>query len=443
MTKSFRPWQVDQNLLLPPSVHDFVPAGHVAHFVRDLVREELDLSAITDSYSEVRGYPPYDPWMMTALLLYGYAQGIYSSRRLARACEERVDFLAITALNRPDFRTIADFRKRHLEALSGLFVQVLELCRQAGLVKLGHVALDGTKLKANASKHKAMSYSRMARKEAELAAEVEGWLAEADAADAAEDARHGADKRGDETPEWMANKAKRLAKIREAKAALEAEAKAEAARKAEQEAQEPKKRRGGRKPKTEPGTPKDKAQRNFTDPESRIMKGRDGFIQGYNAQAAVDAASQVVVAQDLSNGAADSGQLVGMMDKVKANSGRYPEQMSADSGYCSEDNIQAMEDRRIEAFIATGRQKHGTPAADGGKAQMPKTEEMRERLREGGFEGPYRLRKQTVEPVFGQIKQARGFRQFLMRGLEKTKAEWAMLCTVHNMLKLAGARAAA
>jgi transposase len=441
MKKSFRPWQVDQNLLLPPSVHDFVPAGHVAHFVRDLVREELDLSAITDSYSEARGYPPYDPWMMTALLLYGYAQGIYSSRRLARACEERVDFMAVTALNQPDFRTIADFRKRHLGALSGLFVQVLELCRKAGLVKLGHVALDGTKMKANASKHKAMSYGRMVKKEAELAAEVEGWLAAAEAADAQDDARHGADKRGDETPEWMANKAKRLEKIREAKAALEAEAKAEAERKAAEKAAQPGKNRGGRKPKTEPGMPRDKAQRNFTDPESRIMKGHDGFIQGYNAQAAVDASSQVIVAQDLSNGAADSGQLVGMMDKVKANSGRYPEQMSADSGYCSQDNIGAMEDRGIEAFIATGRQKHGTAAADGGKAQTPKIEEMRERLREGGFESPYRLRKQTVEPVFGQIKQARGFRQFLMRGLEKTKAEWAMLCTVHNMLKLAGARA--
>ena len=443
MKKTFRPWQVDQNLLLPPSVHDFVPAGHVAHFVRDLVREELDLSAIVDSYSEARGYPPYDPWMMTALLLYGYAQGVYSSRRLARACEERVDFMAVVALNQPDFRTISDFRKRHREALSGLFVQVLELCRQAGLVKLGHVALDGTKLKANASRHKAMSYGRMAKKEAELAAEVEGWLDAAAAADAQEDDRHGGDQRGDETPEWMASKARRLAKIREAKAALEAEAKAEAERKAAEKAAQPGKNRGGRKPKTPPGTPRDKAQRNFTDPDSRIMKGHDGFIQGYNAQAAVDAASQVIVAQDLGNGAADSGQLVGMMDKVKTNSGRYPEQMSADSGYCSQDNITAMEDRGIEAFIATGRQKHGTAAADGGKAKAPKIEEMRERLRQGGFEGPYRLRKQTVEPVFGQIKHARGFRQFLMRGLENAKAEWAMLCTVHNMLKLAGARAPA
>jgi transposase len=418
-----------------------VPADHPAHFVRELVREALDLSAITDSYEEARGYPPYDPSMMTALLLYGYSRGVYSSRRLARACAERLDFMAVTALNRPDFRTIADFRRRHLEALSGLFVQVLHLCRKAGLATLGHVALDGTKIKANASKHKAMSYGRMKKAEADLEAEVAGWLKAAAAADTEEDAALG-ERRGDEMPGWVADKTRRLAKIRAARAALEAEAKAKAEENAAAE-QVSQRRRGGRKPTTPPGTPKDKAQRNFTDPESRIMKGRDGFIQGYNAQAAVDGDNQIIVAHGLTDCAADSGQLIPMIDALIANTGQTPLQASADSGFCSEANIQAMEDRKIDAFIATGRQKHGQAAADGGTSTRAKTVEMRERLRAGGFDSPYRLRKQIVEPVFGQIKQARGFRQFLMRGITKVTAEWAMLCTVHNILKLAGIKATA
>jgi transposase len=435
MSKSFRPWLVDQLHLLPSAVTDFVPPGHVAHFVRDVVREQLDLSAMLATYGEERGYPPYDPAMMTALLLYGYSRGVYSSRKLARACEERLDFMAVTAMNRPDFRTISDFRKRHLAALSGLFVQVLRLCQEADLVELGHVALDGTKIKANASKHKAMSYGRMKKAEADLAHEVAGWLKAAEATDNGEDKEHGADRRGDEMPEWVANKAKRLEKLRAAKAALEAEAKA----KAEEKAKEAPRTRGGRKPKTPPGTPADKSQRNFTDPESRIMKGRDGFIQGYNAQAAVDSKTQVIVAHGLTDCAADSGQLIPMSDAVKANTGHAPAQISADSGYCSEANIAALDERKVDAYIATGRQKHGEPAADGGsdKRNGPQVEAMRQKLREGGFESPYRLRKQIVEPVFGQIKHARGFRQFLMRGINNVTGEWAMLCTVHNLLKLA------
>jgi transposase len=444
MSKTFRPWLVDQPQLLPPSVLEFVPEGHVAHFVRNLVRDELDLSAILAAYGEERGYPPYHPVMMTALLLYGYSRGVYSSRRLERACSERLDFLAVTAMNRPDHRTICAFRRRHLAALSDLFVQVLKLCQAAGLVQLGHVALDGTKIAANASKHKAMSYGRMKKAEAELKAEVDAWLAAAEAADAEEDARFGA-ARGDEMPEWVKDKARRLEKIREAKAALEAEATAEqAAKDAAQAARAKPPRKGGRKPETPPGTPKDKAQRNFTDPESRIMKGKDGFIQGYNAQAAVDAKAQVIVAHGLTDNAADAGQLIPMADAVEANTGAKPAQLSADSGYCSEENLAALEARRITGFVATGRQKHGQAAADGGEARKkgPEVEAMRERLREGGFESPYRLRKQTVEPVFGQIKHARGFRQFLMRGLAKVSGEWAMLCTAHNLLKLAAARVA-
>jgi transposase len=459
MSKTFRPWPVDQAQLLPPSVSDFVPAGHVAHFVRDLVREQLDLSAITETYSELRGYPPFDPVMMTALLLYSYSQGVYSSRRMARACEERLDFLAVTAMNRPDHRTIAKFRRRHLSALGGLFVQVLRLCQKAGMADLGHVALDGTKIKASASKRKAMSYERMLKAEPQLQAEVDAWLAAAERADEAEDAELG-EARGDEMPDWVADKTRRIAKIKEAKAALEAEAKVQAKAKAKAAAErallkEQRKRKGRpAEPKAKPAppvadaepepTPQPKAQRNFTDPESRIMKGPDGFLQGYNAQAAVDAKAQIIVAHGLSDCSADSGQLEPMVKAIRANTGRNPAEFSADAGYCSDANLQALDKQKINAFVATGRQRHGQPAADGGAPSKPgsRVEKMRAKLRKDGFDSPYRLRKQTVEPVFGQIKQARGFRQFLLRGRVKVAGEWAMICTVHNLLKLAGNRLA-
>ena len=441
---------------------DFVPAGHVSHFVRDLVREQLDLSAITGAYSELRGYPPFDPVMMTALLLYAYSQGVYSSRRMARACEERLDFLAVTAMNRPDHRTIAKFRRRHLSALSGLFVQVLRLCQKAGMAELGHVALDGTKIKANASKRKAMSYERMLKAEPQLKAEVDAWLAAAEQTDEAEDAALG-EARGDETPDWVADKTRRIAKIQEAKAALEAEAQAQARAKAKAAAdrallKEQRKQRGRPSPPKAPPqpkpaaeaaaepkpTPSPKAQRNFTDPESRIMKGADGFLQGYNAQAAVDAKAQIIVAHGLSDCSADSGQLAPMVKAIRANTGRNPAQFSADAGYCSDANLAALAKQKINAFIATGRQRHGQPAAAGGAPSKPgsRIEAMRAKLRKDGFGSPYRLRKQTVEPVFGQIKHARGFRQFLLRGRAKVADEWAIICTVHNLLKLAGNRLA-
>jgi transposase len=267
MTKSFRPWRVNEAWLLPPSVQEFVPEGHAAHLVRDIVTEELDLAAILSPYTEPRGYPPYHPAMMVALLLYAYSRGVYSSRRIARACEERLDFQAVAALDRPDFRTISEFRRRHLAALADLFVQVLALCRRAGLVGLGHVALDGTKLRANASKHKAMSYARMGPAEADLAAEVEGWLAQAEGTDAEEDAALGADRRGDEMPAWMRDKRRRLERIRAAKAELEAEAQAAEAAKPDPgcKADGSPRRRRGRKPKHPPGVPKPDAQCNFTD----------------------------------------------------------------------------------------------------------------------------------------------------------------------------------
>lgn len=434
--KTFRAWDVEQTWMFPPSVQDLVPAGHLAHLVRDTVRHLLDLSEILDCYSEERGYPPYHPAMMTALLLYGYSQGVYSSRRLARACEERVDFMAVTALQKPDFRTISDFRKRHLEALGNLFVQVLALCRQAGLVRLGHVALDGTKVKANASKHKAMTYGRMKTEEPRLAAEIDRWFAEAKRADDQGDRKHGPGRRGDELPDWVSNKQERLQRIREAKAALEAEAQAAKESKADGTEGEPQR---GRPRKTPAGVPPDKAQRNFTDPESRIMKSHDGFIQGYNAQAAVDASSQVIVARGLTQSAADVGELVGLLEEIKENTGRQAEEISADAGYCSEENLKELNRRHIKGYVATGRQKHGQASATGGRATDPgwRTRAMRTKLRRAGHRSRYRLRKQTVEPVFGQIKQARGFRQFLLRGVEKVRREWDLICTAHNLLKWA------
>ncbi len=428
-SKPFREWNVDQAWLLPPSVHEFVPEGHPAHFVRDLVREMLDLSAILDTYTEPRGYPPYHPAMMTALLLYAYTQGVPSSRKIARACEERVDFMAVTGLQRPDFRTISDFRQRHLTALAGLFVQVLRLCRKAGLVTLGHVALDGTKLKANASKHKAMSYGRMQSREAELEAairaEVDRLLAQAEAEDAADDARLGREVRGDELPAHLRTKQRRLDAIRKAKAELEAEARAQA-------------EAAGKDPET--ATVPDKAQRNFTDPESRILKTRDGFLQGYNAQVAVDDAHQVIVACDLTATTTDVQHLPGLIDQIRHHLRRRPREVSADAGYCSDANLAYLEGQGIEAFIATARQQHEAvwPRAPRGRlpAGLSRRARMARKLLTVRGRARYARRKITAEPVFGQIKSARGFGQCLLRGLAKVRAEWQLVCTVHNLVKL-------
>ena len=442
MIKVFRAWDFDQGWLLPPSLHEFVPPGHMAHFVRDTVREALDLSTIFDTYAEERGYPPYHPGLMVALLLYGYSRGLYSSRQLARACEERVDVMAVTGLNRPDFRTIADFRKRHLVALSDLFVQVLRLCRQAGLVQFAHVAVDGTQMKANASRHKAMSYGRMKTSEPALAAKVEAWLDQARKADAAEDGALGADQRGDETPDWMADKGRRLERIRAAKAALEAEA---------ADPPDPDDESGpgassgmrwqGRPLRGEDGGPPDRAQRNFTDPDSRILPTRDGFVQGYNGQIAVDAAYQVIVAHRLVTNSADSRALVPLVDGVRPHLGRKPRELSGDAGFANEANLSALKQRRITAYLAPGRARHGEANATGRRklTKTPLMSAMATRLKRAGRRSRYRLRKQIVEPVFGQIKQARGFRQFLLRGLDQVRCEWAMICTAHNLLKLAKA----
>jgi transposase len=454
MSKTFRAWKIDQPLFLPPSVQDFVAEDHLARFVVRLIREDLDLAEISGTYGSERGQPPFDPAMMTALLLYSYCCGLYSSRRIAKACRERVDFMSIVALDAPDFRTISDFRGRHLKALGELFKQILQLCEKAGLVKLGHVALDGTKIKANASKHKAMSYERMEKRAAELEAEVAKWLSSAEAADAEENKLHGRDRTGEEMPEWVVDKKRRAETIRKAKTELEAEAKAAAEAKLKAEAEAKRAAEGRRKPGPKaapPSTePEAKAQKNFTDADSRIMKNKDGFVQAYNAQAAVDAEAQIIVAQDVTQSAVDCAQLVPMTDAIETNLGRKPEQLSADAGYCSEANLEALEDRSIDSYVATGRARDavigtvkGNPAATPAPepARTPtRVEVMRAKIKAGGHTSPYRLRKQLPEPVFGQIKQARGFRQFLLRGIDKVRAEWAIVCTVHNLLKLAHSR---
>ncbi len=435
MEKRFRPWVPGQRLLLPPSVDDFVPADHPARLIRELVADELDLRAILASYDSRRGQPPYHPVMMTALLLYAYSAGVFSSRKIARGCVERLDFLAVTALEKPDFRTVNDFRKRHLAALEGLFVQVLRLCGRAGLVKLGHVSLDGTKVQANASKHKAMSYERMCAEEKRLEGIVSEWMRRAAEADEAEDELYGADKSGDETPDWMKSKATRLAKIREAKKALEQEAREEAEKAAAEDAPE----RPGKKRQEmrRTGKPPAQGQRNFTDPDSRLMRDRQTYVQGYNCQAAVDSEAQVIVARSVVARQPDQYELLPMLDQVRRNMGRQASEVSADAGYCNEDNLRELSRRRIRAYVATGRHKHGGQAPTSGRNPRGKwTRAMTTRLARAGRRSRYRLRKQVVEPVFGQIKECLGFRRFLLRGIGKVQGEWSLVCTAHNLRKL-------
>jgi transposase len=426
MSKTFREWNPEQSLMFPPTPLDFVGKDELVSFIRNLVLEQLDLSEIVDQYREERGYPPFHPVMMTALLLYSYCQGIYSSRRMARACKQRVDFLALTGMQKPDHRTVNLFRQRHLKALVGLFDQVLELCQKAGLVKLGHVALDGTKIRANASKQKSMTYARMKKTENRLKEEVERWFAEADRIDREEDELYGADKSDDELPEWVSNKQERLKRIQQAKAELEAEAKAAA------EA-EPDPNKTGHKAKPT-GTPAEKTQRNLTDSQSRMMKSGDSFIQGYNAQAAVDSYRQVIVAQSLSNNGSDMHQMIPLLKQIRQNLGRQAKEVSADSGYCSALNLKALQRRHIRGYVATRlHRKHRNLGRW--------VKQMRRRLAQGARRSRYRLRKQVVEPVFGQIKHGRGFQQFFLRGIHKVAAEWTLLCTAHNLLKLAAGAA--
>jgi len=424
MAKTFRQWSPEQSLMFPPTPMDLVGNDELVPFINNLVQEELDLGAIMDQYQEERGYPPFHPAMMTALLLYSYCQGIYSSRRMAKACRQRVDFLALTGMQKPDHRTVNGFRKRHLQALGEMFEQVLVLCEKAGLIQLGHVALDGTRIRANASKQKSMTYASMKKTEDRLKAEVERWFAEADRIDREEDELYGVDKSGDELPGWVRDKQERLKRIRQAKAELEAEAKAEAER-------EPDPNKTGHKPKPT-GVPKEKQQRNLTDSESRLMKSGDGFIQGYNAQAAVDSYRQIIVAQSLNNNGSDMHQMVPLLKQIRQNLGRQAKEISADSGYCSEFNLKSLHKRHVRGYVSTRLHCKHRKVGEWVKR-------MRQRLAQGARRSRYRLRKQIVEPVFGQIKGARMLAEFLLRGEKNVAGEWSVLCTAHNLLKLAAA----
>jgi len=429
----FRQYLPDQDFLLPPSPRDWLPEDHLAYFVSDVV-DELDLKAIYAKYGdEERGQPPYHPKMMTKLLVYGYCVGVYSSRRIQQRVKEDVSFRVLAAGNEPDFRTISDFRKLHLEALQSLFDQVLKIALEAGALKLGRVALDGSKVKANASKHKAMSYGRMREEEKRLKEIVKEMLARAEAADAEEDARYGERESEAELPQELQRQESRLKRIREAKKAVEQRARerAEAEGKSREEAKQ--------------ARPATKDQYNFTDAESRIMKGADGFVQAYNAQVAVEPELQLIVGQAVTQETNDKQQVEPMVEAIEEQSGQRPEELLADSGYCSESNLEYLEsandpEKRIEAYIATERQKHGQEPQACPCGPLPKgatrVDGMRRKLQTKAGKAVYAARKGIVEPVFGQIKQARGFRQFLLRGLKKVQGEWALVCLAHNVVKL-------
>jgi len=514
--KTFRPWNPEQTLLLPPSPVEWLPANHLVFFLLDLAAE-LDLSAIYAVYEarDSRGVKAYEPRMMVLLLLYAYCVGLPSSRRIERACWEDAAFRVLTGNQQPDHSRISDFRLVHLDALAGLFVQVLRLCQKAGLVSLGNVALDGTKVKANASKHKAMSHERMLKTEAQLEAEIAALLRKAELIDAQEDARYGKGKRGDELPKELQRRQDRLDALRKAKAELEAEAAADHARRREQqaraaeeqaaeaaaqaaadtesevaaralakEAQQAERRarsaRGRAElarrlaidkaqaadlstpdslssadplampsrnlPTTAAGDPKGNAQRNFTDPDSHILKGGDGWIQGYNCQAAVDGDHQIIVAVGVSNQASDQHHFVPMLERIVANTGQLPANMIADAGYCSTSNIEASEQRGLDAYLSTSRQEHGKrprPARGPAPRDLDARGRMDRKLRSKAGQAIYALRKIIAEPVFGQIKGARGLDRFLLRGLEKVDGEWTLMAITHNIGKLHRAALAA
>jgi transposase len=447
MIKGYKPYNHNQIYLFPPAPQDWLPKNHLVFFIGDLV-DNLDLTAIEKEYEkESRGQPPFHPALMTKILFYSYCRGIYSSRKIATAVYEEVAFVVLAGGNRPDFRTINEFRRRHIKSLPGIFVQILSLCEKAGLVGLKHVSLDGTKINANASKHKAMSYGRMKTEEQRLEKEIKKLLEKANHLDLKEDRIYGRDRQGDELPDELAFQETRLAKIKEAKAALEEEA-----RLAREEDQKkgnndndknndpPVPPRARAKYKKKTGEPDDKAQLNFTDPESKIMKNSDkAFVQAYNAQVVVDSKTQVIVSADVTNQAADSQHLPMMLEKMKENTGCYPRELTADAGYFSEKNLKWLKGK-TDAYIPGEKVKHNclTEPAPRGRipVELPLPERMRRKLRTKAGRAKYKLRKQVVEPVFGQIKECRGFRRFLLRGLEKVRGEWILICLIHNILKL-------
>ena len=442
--KRFKAYEPDQCYLLPPSMKEWLPSDHLVYFLSDMV-DSLDLSAVYASYDDGVGQPPYHPRMMVKVWLYGYCRGIRPSRKLERALHEDVGFRVLSGNQQPDHWTLSEFRRRHLDALGNLFLQTVKLAQQAGVMKLGQVAIDGTKVKAYASKHAAMSYGRLVKEEQRLRGEIARYFEESEAADREEESKH-----HDELPEELRTAEKRLAVIEAAKRALEEEAKQRA--RYEQGERRKKAKEEGRPfhPTKNPDdtSPKDNAQRNFTDPESRIMKNSDqAFIQAYNAQVAVDVDSQIIVAADLSNQAADGPHLLPLVRDVVRNCDEKPSEVLADAGYFSEANVTALEREAISVLIPPGRIRHRTWQRESAQLVPPPgkdaaaAERMRYRLDQPDGRERYRKRECSVEPVYGQIKEGRGLRQFQLRGLAKVKALWLFDCAAHNLLKLYGGRA--
>ena len=448
MEKTFRAYVQDQPMLLAPDLQDWLPADHPARWVDDLVEHGLDLAPFFDDYTEARGGPPYDPRLMLKLLVYGYSNGVTSSRELERRCQHDVAFMFLTAQAAPDFVAISRFRRRHLAAFAALFTQALGLCAAAGLVSLGRVALDGSKVRASASRHRAMSYDRMVRAEGELAAEVEALLADADRTDAAEDAVHG-DRRGDELPAELARREGRLAAIRAARADLEAEhagkARAAAERTAAGRGDDDAERAAAGEQAAGAAVVPAKAQRSFTDPDARIMKTSDGsFHYCYNAQTVVDEDSQVIVSTALVASGADSPQLPAALTDLAdsltaAGIEQRPDTLLADAGYFSEANVEAVTEAGIDPLIATGRQHHGEkPAAPRGRIPTGLTPKARmaRKLRTKKGSASYARRKAIVEPVFGQMKVAQDAGRLRLRGLDNVQGEWILHAFCHNVRKL-------
>ena len=448
----FRPYDLDQQYLLPPDMKEWLPADHLVYMVLDVV-ETLDLSVILNGYEgSHKGRRPYDPRMMVALLLYGYAVGVRSSRKLEQATYDQLSFRILTADQHPDHDTIADFRSRNLDFLDDLFLQSIRLCMKAGLVKLGHISIDGSKVKANASKHKSMSYSHMEREEQRLKEDIASMIEEAKTIDIEEDAKYGKGKRADELPEELKNREQRLKKIREAKKALEKEAEEKAkAKKKERVLSDQKLVEEGKKPRDKKKIsvkPESKAQRNFTDPDSRIMKNgaNKAFEYSYNAQIAVDDKDQVIVAAAVSQVGNDYAELIPLVKQIKENVGDNPRKASADTGYYSEENMSFLEEEGIDAYVSVKRESHGVAPPMAPKGRTPhgfsKKQLMARKLRTKKGKETYARRKAIVEPVFGQIKECRGMRAFLLRGHKKVSAEWSLCAAVHNLLKLVKSQAA-
>ena len=439
MARDFRPYTPDQAFLLPQSLREWLPEGHLALFLQDTVAV-MDLRPILKRYHGGRGPQAYHPQMLLTVLLYGYCTGVYSSRKIAAHCETDVAFRVLSAGQFPDFRTLSDFRKDHLQAFERLFLEVLRLCREAGLLRLGHLSLDGSKFQANASKHKAMSYGRIQEAEPKLEAEIRSLLEQAQRVDAAEDVEHGADRRGDELPEELRRREGRLAKIREAKRRLEERARNRAFERAEARGTSPEETEAA----VAAAMPGPKEQSNFTDPESRIMKAHSGWVQGYNAQVLVNE-DGVIVAQEVTAHPTDSQRLTPMLDQADANlkavgvreAERQSGVFTADAGYCSEANLAELERRQIDAYVATGRERHRSGSEDtGGAPRTPRRAAMRAKLKTESGHAVYARRKVMTEPNFRQIKHARRFRQFLLQGLAKVFGEFTLVALTHNLLKL-------